>query len=50
VVTKSFTVPSAKGTPTRSSKHFKKTAVVGTSLETHQPTVLSKNVSIALFS
>jgi hypothetical protein len=50
VVTKSLTVPSAKGTPTRASKRLKKAAVVGTSLEAHQPAVLSKNVSIALFS
>jgi hypothetical protein len=50
VVTKSLTVPSAKGTPTRASKHLKKKLAVGTSLEAHQPTVLSKNVSIALFS
>jgi hypothetical protein len=48
VVTKSLTVASAKGTPTHASKCLKKTAAVGTSLETHQPAVLSKIVSIAL--
>jgi hypothetical protein len=50
VVTKSLTVPSAKGTPTHASKRLKKTTAVGTSLEAHQPAVLSKIVSIALFS
>jgi hypothetical protein len=50
MVTKSLTVPFAKGTPTRASKRLKKIAAVGTSLEAHQPAVLSKNVSIALFS
>jgi hypothetical protein len=50
MVTKSLIVPSAKGNPTHTSKHLKKTAAVGTSLEAHQPSVLSKNVSIALFS
>jgi hypothetical protein len=50
VVTKSLTVPPAKGTPTRASKRLKKTTVVGTSLEAHQPAAPSKNVSIALFS
>jgi hypothetical protein len=50
VVTKSLTIPSTKGTPARASKCLKKTTVVGTSLEAHQPVVLSKNVSIALFS
>jgi hypothetical protein len=50
VVTKSLTVPSAKGTPTRASKCLKKAAAAGTSLEAHQPTVLSKNVSIAFLS
>jgi hypothetical protein len=50
VVTKSLTVPPAKGTATRASKHLKKTAAVGTSLEAHQPAAPSKNVSIALFS
>jgi hypothetical protein len=48
VVTKSLTVPSAKGTPPRTSKHLKKTAAVSTSLEAHQPAATSKNVSIAL--
>jgi hypothetical protein len=50
VVTKSLTVPPAKGTPPRASKRLKKTAVVGTSLEAHQPAAPSKNVSTALFS
>jgi hypothetical protein len=50
MVTKSLTVPSAKGTPTRASKRLKKTLAVGTSLEAHQPVVFPKNVSIALFS
>jgi hypothetical protein len=50
VVMKSLTVPFAKGTPTCASKCLKKAAVVGTSLEAHQPAVLSKNVSIALFN
>jgi hypothetical protein len=50
VVTKSLTVPPAKGTPTRASKHLKKIAAVGTSLEAHQPVAPSKNVSIALLS
>jgi hypothetical protein len=43
-------VPSAKCTPTRASKRIKKAAAVGTSLEAHQPAVLSKNVSIAFLS
>jgi hypothetical protein len=48
VVTKSLEVPPTKGTPTCASKHLKKTAAVGTSLEAHQPAAPSKNVSIAL--
>jgi hypothetical protein len=44
VVTKSLTVPSSKGTPTRASKRLKKAAAVGTSLEAHQPAVLSKKM------
>jgi hypothetical protein len=50
MVTKSLTVPPAKGTPTRASKCLKKTTAVGTSLEVHQPAASSKNVSIASFS
>jgi hypothetical protein len=50
VVTKSLIVPSTKGTPTRASKRLKKIVVVGTSLESHHPAVLSKNVSIVLLS
>jgi hypothetical protein len=48
VVTNSLTVPSTKGTPSHTSKHLKKTAAVGTSLEAHQPEAPSKNVSIVL--
>jgi hypothetical protein len=43
VVMKSLTVPPTKGSPTRSSKRLKKTVVVGTSLEAHQPVAPSKN-------
>jgi hypothetical protein len=50
VVTKSLTVPPAKGTPTRASKRLKKTVTVGTSLEAHRPVASSKDVSIASYS
>jgi hypothetical protein len=50
VVMKSLIVPSAKGTPTRASKCLKKAAAAATSLEAHQPMVLSKNVSISFLS
>jgi hypothetical protein len=50
VVTKSLTVPPAKGTSTCASKRLKKTAAAGSSLEAHQPAAPSKNVSTALFS
>jgi hypothetical protein len=48
VVIKSLIVPSAKGTPTHASKRLKKTATVGTSLEAHQPAVLSKKCEYCL--
>jgi hypothetical protein len=47
VVTKSLTVPPVKGTPTRASKHLKKTVAVGTSLKVHRPAASSKDVSVA---
>jgi hypothetical protein len=50
MVMKSLRAPSVKGTPTCASKRLKKIATVGTSLEAHQSAVLSKNLSIALFS
>jgi hypothetical protein len=50
VVTKSLTVPPAKGTPPRASKHLKKATATSASLEAHQPAASSKNVSTALFS
>jgi peroxiredoxin len=50
VVSKSLTVPPAKGTPTCASKRLKKTVAVGTSLEAHQPVASSKDVSIASVS
>jgi hypothetical protein len=50
MVTKLLTVPPAKGTPLRASKHLKKATVVSTSLEAHQPAAPSNNVSTALFS
>jgi hypothetical protein len=46
VVVKSSIVPPAKITPTRASKHLKKTAAVGMSLEAHRPAASSDDVSI----
>jgi hypothetical protein len=47
VVVKSSTVPPAKSTPARASKHLKKAATVSTSLEVHRPAASSDNVSSA---
>jgi hypothetical protein len=47
VVVKSSTVPPAKSTHARASKHLKKAAMVSTSLEVHRPAASSDNVSNA---
>jgi hypothetical protein len=47
VVVKSSTVPPEKSTPTRASKHLKRTATVSTSLEVHRPTASLNDVSSA---
>jgi hypothetical protein len=39
--------PAKKGTPACASKHLKKAAAVGTSLETHRPVASPDDVSIA---
>jgi hypothetical protein len=46
-VVKSPEAPAKKGTPARASKRLKKVAMVGTSLETHQPVASPDDVSIA---
>jgi hypothetical protein len=50
MVVKSPEAPAKKGTPARASKHLKKAAGVGTSLETHRPVASPDDVSIASYS
>jgi hypothetical protein len=46
VVVKSSTVPPAKSTPTRASKHLKKVVTMSTSLEAHRPAASFDDLSI----